>query len=231
MIGTGLFSMDFSLLLTCYLMGLLGSLHCIGMCGGIAGALSMAVQGSPNKKWMLIGGYHLGRVSSYTTLGLLFAALWQPAYESAALVGVISRSIAGALIIGVGLYIGKWWFGITHLERVGAKFWRRLQGITHRLLPVNNIPKSLALGLLWGWLPCGLVYSALSLAIASGNATQGAFCMLCFGLGTLPVVIGTSVVFKELQTVLQTDLIRMSAAVIFLIIGTWTLVSAWRAYL
>jgi uncharacterized protein len=126
-------------------------------------------------------------------------------------------------MIALGLYLAGWWPGLTALERLGGKLWIRIEPFGRRFLPVDHPLKALAAGLVWGWLPCGLVYSALAWSMTTGSAAQGALLMFFFGLGTLPMLlaIGTATgVFR--QFVVQ-PWVRRGAGILILLFGVYTL--------
>jgi sulfite exporter TauE/SafE len=176
-------------------MALFGSGHCVAMCGGISCALSAglpeSVRGSPLRMLPFVLAYNLGRLMSYVLAGALVGTLGTAAGDLLPPVWAQGLGIAVSIsfIIALGLYLGDWWRGLTTLERLGSRLWRHLEPLGRGLLPVTRRRKAFAVGLLWGWLPCGLVYAALALALVSGGAIEGALTMLAFGLGTLPALI------------------------------------------
>lgn len=203
-------------------LGLLSSAHCIGMCGGIMGALSMAVpERARGRRWLLLLGYNLGRVASYTMMGVLFGALAGTLAHLGG--GHWLRALAGALLIAMGLYLADWWRGLTWLERGGRHLWRRIEPLGRRLMPVTSLPKALMLGALWGWLPCGLVYTALAYATTQGHALASGMVMLAFGLGTLPAVLAAGVAASQLTRLLRRRGLRLGFAVLIMAFGVWTL--------
>lgn len=209
---------DWGFLAAALAIGFLGSSHCIGMCGGISGALGMATPGQKTA-WGQLLSYSAGRLASYTFMGALAGAL------GAAVVPALGplRLIAGLMLIAMALYIAGWWRGLVWLERGGAHFWRRLQPLSARILPVRSAPQALALGSLWGWLPCGLVYSALTFALAQGGSLPAAMAMLAFGLGTVPAVLATGAVAARVRSVVQKSGVRLLFAGAILIFGLWTI--------
>lgn len=164
------------LLLSALVLGLLGGGHCIGMCGGLMGALTLAIPAEQRQRRLgLLLAYNLGRIASYGLAGLLIgAAGWTLASGPAA---TALRLLAGLLLIAMGLYLAGWWSGLTRIEGIGRLLWRRLEPLARRLLPVRNAPRALLLGALWGWLPCGLVYSTLLWAASQGDALDSALLM------------------------------------------------------
>jgi len=185
---------DYLLLITAFSLGLLGSPHCAGMCGGIVGVLHTGVADVADNKseqlyYSLI--FNSGRLLSYAIAGMIAATL------GSSLIGLIGmqsshtamQMIAGAFMLALGLSIAGWWNGLSRIESIGYRFWRRLQPLTNYFIPVRNKFQALLLGALWGWLPCGLVYTALLLVLASGNALTGGLTMIAFGLGTLPMLV------------------------------------------
>jgi len=210
-----------------FLLGLFSSVHCLGMCGGIIGALSMGFPASVRSRgylsFMMVCAYNLGRVGSYTCAGLLFGstALLLPATADGHL---ILQLIAAAVLVLLGLNIGGWLGRWLFIESLGVRAWRHIQPLGKRFLPVDTIPKALLMGMVWGWLPCGLVYSVLLWAAASGTSVSGALIMFCFGLGTLPGMITAGLAADRLRNRLQRGAIKKIFAVIIILFG---LVSPW----
>jgi sulfite exporter TauE/SafE len=213
---------DLSIFLSLFTLGLVSSTHCIGMCGGIMGALTMAIPAQAKaKRGLILLSYNLGRIASYALMGLLAGFF---AEQIAALGGVtILRVIAGLLLIAMGLYLADWWRGLTKLETLGRYLWVYLQPLGKGLMPVDNIPKALFLGALWGWLPCGLVYAALAMAMTQPAPIMAASAMLAFGLGTLPAVLAAGFVAQQLTRILQQRQVRIGLALIIIIFGVWTI--------
>ena len=178
--------------LSAFLVGLLGGVHCVGMCGGIVSALTFSLAQTQQRS--IIGmlpfqlAYNMGRTTSYLlagavmgALGMLLAQLMPIYYAQLVLLG-----LAGIFMILLGLYLGGWWMLLNKLEHLGAVLWRCLEPLGRRLLPVNSPYQAFTVGVIWGWIPCGLVYSMLVTAISTGGALQGAGLMLAFALGTMP---------------------------------------------
>lgn len=212
------------LLLTALALGLLGGGHCIGMCGGLMGAMTLAIPESQRRGWSLwkvLLGYNLGRILSYAAAGALLGSLGWLAQDLG--LGKLLRVIAGLLMIAMGLYLGNWWSGLTRLESLGRYVWRYLEPHARALLPVSSAPRALALGLLWGWLPCGLVYSTLVWASAQGNAAHSALLMLFFGLGTLPTLLATGLMAQRMLVLLRKRAFRTGAAILVILFGIWTI--------
>lgn len=203
-------------------IGFLGSSHCIGMCGGIAGALGMAVPGG-RTAWGPLLGYSLGRVGSYTLMGALVGLLGALALPA---LGPL-RVFAGLMLIAMALYLAGWWRGLVWLEKGGAYLWRYMQPLSRRLLPVKSLPQAVALGAVWGWLPCGLVYSALAFALAQGSGGSAALAMLAFGLGTVPAVLASGAAAARIRGFVQKPGVRLVFAALILLFGLWTL---WGAF-
>lgn len=99
------------------------------------------------------------------------------------------KLLSGLLLLAMALYLTRLWFGLNQLERAGAVLWRQIQPVAKKLLPLNSRRKALGYGLCWGFLPCGLVYSALGWSLASGHVWQGGTMMFAFGMGTLPAIL------------------------------------------
>ena len=221
-------------MLSAFLGGLMGGVHCIGMCGGIVSALSLGIDGQlsqPAQRWKIMAGYHLGRISSYTLAGMLMGGL---GLLSADLSGQhqirqILQLIAAGFMILLGLYLGGWLMWLTRIERIGGLLWRRIEPIGRRLMPVRSLPQAVLLGLIWGWLPCGLVYTALVWAISAGGSLQGGLLMLSFGLGTLPVMLATGAAAGGLAGFLRRRMVRTLAGLLVAGFGVVLLVRATAA--
>jgi hypothetical protein len=218
------------LLVSALILGLLGGGHCIGMCGGLMGALTLAIPAEQRQRRLqLLLAYNLGRITSYGLAGLLLgAAGWALASGPAA---TVLRSIAGLLLIAMGLYLAGWWSGLTRIEGAGRLLWRHVEPLARRLLPVRDARRALLLGCLWGWLPCGLVYSTLLWAASQGNALDSALLMLAFGLGTLPVLLATGLAAERLTALLRRRGVRIAGGLLVILFGLWTLPGPHQAWL
>jgi sulfite exporter TauE/SafE len=210
------------LLISALILGLLGGGHCLGMCGGLMGALTLAIPSEKRQqRFFFLLAYNLGRILSYALAGLLIGlAGWA---LTAGPLGTFMRVLAGLLLIAMGLYLAGWWSGLTRIEALGRNLWRVIQPLTKHFMPVTSAPKALVLGALWGWLPCGLVYSTLLWAASQGNALNSAALMLAFGLGTLPVLMATGLAAERVTALLRRQGIRMAGGILVMLFGLWTL--------
>lgn len=207
-------------LLAALLMGLAGAGHCLAMCGGIAGALG------PNRSVWQLGLYNLGRITSYTIAGALVGLLSQQLLQHQLADLVYLRLIAAAFLVALGLYYGGWWLGLRHLERIGKPLWQVLQPVAAKIRQRRATPWVFATGLVWGWLPCGLVYSALSWAAISGNSWHGATYMLMFGIGTLPAMFAFGWFSTQLQSILQSQGFRKTMGIAMIAYALWIAIFA-----
>lgn len=186
--------MEFSIL-TPFFIGLASALHCAGMCGGIISALSFSlpihIRASRYRFLSYVLAYSGGRITSYALAGSLLGALGSGVFGYLHLPfgHELLRILAASLLIGMGLYLAGWFPRFAQLEKIGTPLWRRLEPLGQRLLPVQSPLQAFGFGMIWGWLPCGLVYSTLLWSTASGGASHGGLYMLAFGLGTLPAVL------------------------------------------
>ncbi len=169
-----------------FLTGLLGGAHCVGMCGGIVAAMSL--QGGARQPYTFHLAYSGGRILSYSAAGALAGLIGSAAFLSDALFPLQRGlyALAQIVLILLGLYLAGLNQSVLWLERAGGVVWRRVQPHLARVMPITSLPQALLAGALWGWLPCGLVYSVLVSALAAGDAGRGALLLLAFGLGTLP---------------------------------------------
>jgi sulfite exporter TauE/SafE len=210
------------LLLSALILGLLGGGHCLGMCGGLMGALTLAIPAEQRaQRLQLLLAYNFGRIFSYATAGLLLGmAGWALANSPAAM---LLRVVAALLLIAMGLYLAGWWSGLTRIEALGRGLWRYIQPLTRRFMPVTSLPRALLLGGLWGWLPCGLVYSTLLWAASQGDALDSAALMLAFGIGTMPVLLATGMAAERVTALLRKQGVRMAGGLLVILFGLWTL--------
>ena len=198
------------------LVGLAGSVHCVGMCGGIVSAFSLAparafpvavVREAPPVAAALgrVLAYNAGRITSYAAAGAFAGGFGAGVSTLAGLASVeaIGLWLVNLVLVALGLHLAGAWQALAPVERVGAHLWRRVQPLTALLLPLDRPHKLFAMGALWGALPCGMVYSGLLAALVSGSAQQGALLMLAFGLGTLPLLAVVGVAGQKLRQLLQ----------------------------
>lgn len=212
-------------LISAFLVGLLGGSHCAGMCGGIVGAVSMTMPGQRPQLGLHLG-YNAGRIASYTLVGVLAGLAGASSLLLDRLLPVEKALylLASLMLIVLGLYLGGWWRGVLVLERGGQAIWRHVQPLSKKLLPVGSVPQAFALGLVWGWLPCGLVYSVLVAALATGSAAQGGLLMLAFGLGTLPTLLAMGMAAIRIRGWLQQVWLRRMSGALVLTFGVVGLV-------
>ena len=210
--------MTWALFLAAFSMGLFGSPHCLGMCGGIVTAFGLSMQHvSDSKKNGLILTYHLGRLISYALLGLIASVVGVAIFQS-----IMSNSAPRIVLGAVLMLIGLAMLGLplfNHLEKVGMRFWQSLAPLRKKVFPIDSFGKALFAGLLWGFLPCGLVYGALMMAIAGNDIATGAALMFVFGLGTLPMLIATHKPVGMLQSSIKNFRLRQINGVIMMLSG------------
>ena len=192
--------MSLSALAAIFMVSLLGGVHCAGMCGGIVAALSPRGPRASGA-WRIAAGYHVGRIATYMGAGAIAGAAGSMAlfYNDVLPVQVAMYLLANLMLIALGLYLLGTARYVAWMERAGAHLWRLLRPVAGRLLPADTLPKALALGMLCGWLPCGLVYSVLATALLAGDAAGGALVMLAFGLGTLPNLLFGGALLRALS--------------------------------
>lgn len=213
---------DWPTLMAAFLLGLFSSAHCIGMCGGIMGALSMAIPApAQSRRVLILFSYNAGRIFSYVVMGIVVGAFAQQITAAGGALWL--RWLAGLLLIAMGLYLANWWHGLSYLETGGRYLWVYIQPLGKKLMPVDKPLKALLLGGIWGWLPCGLVYSALAYAMAQGQWLAGGLTMLAFGLGTLPTLMLAGLAAQQLKTLLQRRQLRWTFALIVILFGGWTI--------
>ena len=210
------------LLAAAFVTGLLGSAHCFGMCAGLSGLFAVnASVASLRPQISMAVAYNTGRILSYAFLGIVVASLGQTVVKAIPNIAAPVRFASGLLIVIVGLQVAFNWRFLAPVEKAGAKIWNHIAPAAKGLLPVTSMPKALGLGLLWGWLPCGLVYSVLLLAATTANAVNGGLVMLAFGVGTMPAMIMTGISASKLSRFMSRK--RQGAGLLIVLIGLLTL--------
>jgi hypothetical protein len=203
-----------------FLIGLLGGVHCVGMCGGIVGALTLQTP-RRQRAWNLHLAYSAGRITSYAAAGAIMGMIGGAGlmFNQVLPVQLLLYVLANLVLISLGLYLAGLGNQLTRLEALGASLWRRVQPYSAKFLPADSAGKAFALGTLWGWLPCGLVYSLLATALLSGGAASGAAVMLAFGLGTLPNLLLAGMALKRLRDLTSNRRLRLAAGALVAAFG------------
>jgi len=203
-----------------FLIGLLGGVHCVGMCGGIVGALA-AQAPRQRRAWDLHLAYSAGRIASYAAAGAIVGAIGGAGLllNHVLPVQMLLYVLANLVLVSLGLYLAGLGNQLALLEGLGAGLWRRVQPYSAGVIPADTPAKAFALGTLWGWLPCGLVYSVLATALLSGGAASGAAVMLAFGLGTLPSLLAVGVASTRLRDLAANRRLRLAAGALVAAFG------------
>ena len=211
------------------MLGLLASGHCLLMCGGISGALAMATRTHSNGRPRvdLLIAYQLGRIGSYALAGASLGAIGagflqligRPDVQQ--MLRVASASMMAAVAVsllcrGRGIDLG-----------VGRSAWQKLAPLARRLLPVRTPGHALAFGALWGWMPCGLVYSVLLVAWLAMDPLRSASIMLLFGVGTTPAVLAGAFGARTGLRWLGDARVRSAAATMLLVMAVLTASAPW----
>lgn len=217
--------MNEAILVSAFTMGLMGAGHCVGMCGGIATALSFGARQASHRSTVamlpIVSAYNVGRLSSYVIAGALFGWIGSIGWSLLTPDDAVrySRYVGFAFMVALGLYLMGWWQGLAYLERLGSRIWKHIEPLGRRFLPVQRPDQAALVGLVWGWLPCGMVYTGLSWALASGGPLQGAYIMLAFGAGTLPALMTMGLGGSWLSGWLKNRAIRTAAGVMVLVLA------------
>jgi sulfite exporter TauE/SafE len=217
-------------LLAAFLVGVLGGTHCFGMCGGIVGVLSSGLSLElQTSRWRLVAAqlaYNSGRISSYVFAGVLLGLFGQQLGEANLLPGFpVGNVIAAVFMILFGIYLAGWWHSLLWLERSGAHLWKYIEPLGRRYIPVRSVGQAFLLGLVWGWLPCGMVYAVLALALTSGSGSAGGTLMLVFGLGTLPALLTMGLAVNTLGRWIREPRVRLLAGVVVMVMGVFMLLA------
>lgn len=207
------------------LSGLLGGAHCAAMCGGIATGLSVRQRGG----WWVALQPNLGRVGGYALAGAIVGGVGHGLLDVARMPQLATglRAAVGVVLIIAALRLLDRRGRFAFLGLPGAGLWRRLRPLQRRLLPADNAGKRIVLGLLWGWMPCGLSTTLLAAAWLQASAAHGALTMAAFGLGTLPLMIPLTWAGARLGTRLQRGGLRTAAGALVIAAGLLTLAGPW----
>ncbi len=180
-------------------MGLLSSLHCVSMCGSVMGALTLSlpeeIRNEKKRVLPFVFSYNFGRITSYALIGLIVGFAGQlVTFSLDSEVGHRSVQLLSALfMISAGLYIAGWFPRFAFVEKTGRLLWKKLEPWGRRFIPIRNLKHAYLFGLIWGWLPCGLIYAALILAATTADPFRSGVTMLFFGAGTLPALVTTGI--------------------------------------
>ena len=210
-----------------FIFGFLGSTHCVPMCGGIVGVLSQQTNGSTHQAISKTLSYNVGRILSYSFIGLLAGGFSQAAFlpiEPNSLV-LFSQIITFIFMLAFGFYLLGWLNILSHLERLGQRLWKHISPLSRHLLPIRRKRDAFYLGIIWGWLPCGLVYSALAWSLASANFISGGLIMLSFGLGTLPMLLTMGIASEKLLQLRSSPFVRRTAGYLIIAFAVFNLMN------
>lgn len=218
--------------LAAFSAGLLGGVHCVAMCGGIVGATCgpQCASKSNASRWRLALAYNAGRISSYTLGGALVGMLGQagiglrgeiPAQQ-------IAMAASGITLCLIALYLAGIKPIVRGIDSVGSVIWHRVQPLSRRFLPADTAPRAYGLGLVWGWLPCGMVYAMLLTALGAGSAAEGGLIMLAFGLGTLPNVLLIAAFFHRIGAILKSNTTRLAAGILLASMGIFSVAQSFH---
>ncbi len=211
--------------LTLFLLGFFGGGHCVGMCGGLSSAFALQLPPHIHRFWLILL-LNIGRITSYVIIGVLMGGIGQIGIsldETRWLQNGLYVA-ANLLLLFLGLYLAGLSTTVAKIENLGRPIWRRLNPLLNRLLPIKSVPACFGVGVLWGWLPCGLVYSASLYSLGSGSAAQGGLYMLAFALGTLPNLLAMGLFATQLKGWLQNRNVRLVAG---LLVCAWAIWQLW----
>ena len=212
------------LLSAALLAGLLGSAHCLGMCGGISGLFAVnAGVASLRQQVPFALIYNVGRITSYAVLGIIVASVGSVIVKASPSFAIGIRLFSGIIIILVGLRVAFDLRLLNAIERMGGKLWSKIAPAAQKLVPVSSLPKAFGLGLLWGWLPCGLVYSVLMIAATSAQPAAGAATMIAFGVGTMPAMVLTGLGAARLSELMRRRRTRIGLGLLIVAMGLVTI--------
>ncbi|MEC4748641.1 sulfite exporter TauE/SafE family protein [Methylomicrobium sp. Wu6] len=207
-----------------FMMGFLSSVHCIGMCGSIIGTLTLSLDAEirTNKTSLIpyVFNYNAGRITSYALAGALAGVIDLIMLSIGQVDGYRLLQILSAMIMTAsGLYIAGWFPRFAYIEKAGLHFWKLIEPYGRKLIPVKNRLHAFFFGMVWGWLPCGLVYAALALAATAGSVTHSMLTMFFFGLGTLPAVMGVGIMTGLLTRLSRLRYFKQAAGLFMIVLA------------
>ncbi|MDZ7809749.1 MAG: sulfite exporter TauE/SafE family protein [Arhodomonas sp.] len=210
--------------------GLVGSTHCLGMCGGIASALGLGIAPEYRTPWRMLffaASYNVGRIASYAVAGAIAGGIgvWLASLASLGEWSGGLRVAMGVVMVAIGAQVAFNWRLLAPVERAGMGLWRRVAPLARRIMPVRSPIAALALGGLWGWIPCGLVYGMLIAAALAGSALDGAAVMVAFGFGTMPAMVATGAAAGFTRRLMAIGRVRLVLGLSIVALGAWTAVA------
>jgi len=212
-----------ALVATAFVVGLLGGVHCMAMCGGVVAALGMrrAGVGAPGGGVLRQLAYNGGRLTTYAALGAAAGAVGGLGLRApdARPVQIALLVAANAVVVLLGLSVAGFARAARWLERAGSLVWRGVRRLGGRMAPADSTAGAVVAGLVWGFLPCGLVYGVLATAVAAGSAARGALVMAAFGAGTLPNLLAAGLAAETLRRVARGPRVRLAAGLAIVLIG------------
>lgn len=212
-----------ALVATAFVVGLLGGVHCMAMCGGVVAALGLRRPGAgaPGGGVLRQLAYNGGRLTTYAALGGVAGALGALGLRApdARPVQVALLVAANAIVVLLGLSVAGFARAARFLERAGSLVWRGVRRLGGRIAPADSAAGAVAAGLVWGLLPCGLVYGVLATAVAAGSAARGALVMAAFGAGTLPNLLAAGLAAETLRRLVRGPRVRLAAGAAIVLIG------------
>ncbi len=218
--------LDLLTLTAALLSGLLGSAHCAAMCGGIATSFATV---RAHGGWWVAAQPNLGRILGYGLAGSIAGAFGSGivAVAQDPWISIGARVLVGLVMVVTALRLLDRRGRLAPLARPGARLWQWLRPLQRALLPANTAPRRLALGMLWGWMPCGLSTSLLTVAWLQADAANGAFTMLAFGLGGLPVMLPLTFAGARVGQFLHRGAWIQSFGALILAAGLLTIAAPW----
>ena len=210
-------------------MGLMGVAHCVAMCGSLSMALGFSVP--HNKSFITYASViSVSRILGYGFIGFI-ANLFTQSFLSVTNGSVLMLSVVSSIfMIGIGLHIAKISNFVLYVEVIGKRLNKYLEPLKKKILPIDSLAKCVGYGLLWGFLPCGLIYTALTLALVAQSPIHGGLVMFCFGLGTLPAVVGMTVFNSQLNQQLKNNKIRLFFGAVIVIMALYQLYLTYQKF-
>ncbi len=219
----------------CFFIGLMSALHCLGMCGGISTLLSFGTDANvPDRRFksvIISAVYNIGRIFSYAVIGLMVGLISKLSVQKIFVANghVYLQLLSSLMLIMIALHLLGWFSKLSVLEKIGGLLWKKIQSIAKIFLPIDSLLKAFLIGSLWGWLPCGLVYSVLLLAATASEPVESMIYMLSFGLGTLPAMMLVSVASQGFRAKLKDSKVRYVFSMFIILLALYAPLMLWNA--
>ncbi|MCB1712380.1 MAG: sulfite exporter TauE/SafE family protein [Candidatus Riesia sp.] len=208
---------------TAFFIGILSTGHCMGMCGGIVAFLSMSGNSSNKLRYQTL--YNFGRITSYILIAVVINFIGSVVINLTGFYTLlIFKSVSNIVLVIIGCHISNLFYGIFYLERIFSGFWVILSNVIKTVQNYKTPLVPFIIGLFWGQVPCGLVYSTLIWTIGFGSTFKSALLMLCFGMGTLPSMFLLGYSSMRFKSLINNKFLKLLFGLLLIFFGLFNLI-------